>query len=492
MFERARAAQKAWALLSTRKRAKILLQVRDSILNQLDSVEATIQLENGKPKHEALTHDILPSLELATFFGKNAAKILEPYNLQLNNPILFLKKSRIEHSPLGVTAVIAPWNFPFYLPFAEIFMALIAGNAVIFKPSEVTPRVGLKIQEVFEQAGLPKDLLQTVLGDGSRGVAIIDQKPAKVFFTGSVETGKKIMAQAARSLTPVNLELGGKDAMIVLSDADLDFATSAALWGAFTNSGQLCASTERLLVHESIAKPFTELLQKKLSQLRQGDPAKESVDLGPFTYEKQKAVYASQIDEAKARGLEFITGGEFDPSGRYLRPTLVRGDGIEDAKIYTDETFGPVLAITTFRTPEEAIEKANRSRYGLLASVISKNMRLATQIARALEVGTVTLNEVAYTAGIPETPWGGMKESGFGKRHSAAGLLEFVHVKHLHRPRWGGLLYKSLWWFPYTPFQYQTFRSYLQFYRGGKLEKLKNIPIFLWNLTQFLKNEKRI
>jgi len=393
-----------------------------------------------------------------------------------------------------VVAIISPWNYPFLLPFGEILMALVAGNAVVFKPSEITPLTGLKIQELCNQAGFPEHLIQTVLGDGGLGAAIIEQKPAKIFFTGSVSTGKKVMAAAAQHLIPVNLELGGKDAMIVLPDADLDFATSAALWGSFSNSGQVCASTERILVHESISEPFLDVLKAKLGLLRQGPSQTMNNDLGAITFEKQKDIYARHIAQAKARGATFVSGGEFtdDTSRRFLRPTIVTGPDIESLDIYNEETFGPVVAVSTFKTVDEAVRKANASRYGLLASVITRNQALGEEVARRLEVGTVTINEVTYTAGLGETPWGGVKESGFGRSHADMGLLEFVNVRHIHKPRARILVFKSLWWFPYTSHQYAMFRQMLNLYRRSWIAKLRAFPHFLWNFVQMVKNEKRL
>ncbi|MCC7440118.1 MAG: aldehyde dehydrogenase family protein [Bdellovibrionales bacterium] len=492
MYVRAREAQSHWSRLSLHARARKLLDLRETVLNHADELIDLISRENGKPRMEALSCDISPSLELLTYFARNAPRMLRKKRVNIANPILLLRKSVLEFAPLGVVAVISPWNFPMLLPFGEIAMALVAGNAIIFKPSEYTPLIGLKLQELCEEAGFPPGILQTVVGDGRLGAAMIEQRPNKIFFTGSVPTGKKIMEAASKHLIPVCLELGGKDAMIVLQDADLDYATSAALWGAFVNSGQVCASTERLLLHESIAPAFLEKLTAKLGALRQGPSTGLENDLGPVTMEKQKDVYQRQVDQAKKAGAQFLSGGDFSQDRRYLRPAIVTGKDIEKLEIYREETFGPVVAATTFRTIPEAIAKANDSPYGLLASVITKDLSLGEDIARQLDVGTVTINEAVYTAGIPETPWGGVKESGFGRKHSEMGLMEFVAVKHIHQPRTAGLTFKSLWWFPYTPFQYQTFRLFIDLYRKSWWNKLRALPLFLWNFAQFVKRERRL
>jgi len=490
LFARAKVAQQKWATVSVKNRSAILLQIRETLLNHVDDLTDLISQENGKPRFEAMFNELFPSVDLLTFYAKNSERILRDKKIPMT--LLKHRASYINYWPVGVVAIISPWNYPFLLPFGEIIMALAAGNAIIFKPSEATPLIGLKIQDLCYKAGLPKDLLITVVGDGALGAAMVQEKPAKVFFTGSVATGKKIMSAAAQHLIPVNLELGGKDAMIVLPDADLDYATSAALWGGFSNSGQVCASVERILVHESIAPQFIETLKGKLAQLRQGPSTGFDNDLGAITFEKQKLVYQGQISQAKNQGAKFIAGGEFSECRTFLKPTIVSGSNIEELDIYNEETFGPVVAVSTYKTINEAVEKTNKSQYGLLASVIGNDLALAESVARQLEVGTVTINEVVYTAGLAETPWGGIKNSGIGRTHSEAGLLEFVHVRHIHKPRAKIFSFKSLWWFPYTPFQYAAFRKLFDLYRRSWIDKLRAFPHFLWNVVQQIKTEKRL
>lgn len=490
LYQRANEVQKKWALVPVKERAAKLLDLRETLINRIDDLSELISKENGKPRFEAMTNEIFATIELCTYFAARGPKVLQDDSIPMG--LMKHRASYLNYWPLGVITVITPWNYPFLLPMGELVMAVLAGNAVLFKPSEITPLIGLKIQEMFEEAGFPKGLITTVIGDGKTGAALIEHKPAKVFFTGSVATGKKIMRAASENLTPVNLELGGKDPMIILADADIDFATSAALWGAFSNSGQICASIERIIVHESIAVEFKSGLKAKLATLRQGLSQGGINDLGPITFEKQKDVYEAQIKQAQDRGAEFISGGTFSPDRRFLKPTIVSGKNIEDLDIYNEETFGPVVAITTFSSIDEAIEKANRSRYGLLASIITRNLSLAESIAKRLEVGTVTINEVVYTAGLPETPWGGVKETGFGRKHSARGLFEFVNTRHIHKPKNSLFIFKSFWWFPYSPFQYATFRQFVEFYRKSRLLRARAFPAWLWNLAQFLKREPRI
>jgi len=494
LFERARQAQVAWALIGPRRRADFLFQLRETLIHRLDDCADLITREAGKPKMESLINDLFPSVELLTHFANRGPRLLADKRIHLR--LLRHRKSILNYWPLGVVVVISPWNYPFMLPFGDIVMALMAGNAVVFKPSEVTPLVGLKIQELCDEAGIPPGIIQTVIGEGALGAALIQNKPDKVFFTGSVITGKRVMAAAAEHLIPVNLELGGKDPMIILADADLDFATSAALWGGFSNSGQACASVERILVQESIAEKFTALLKQKVESLRQGNPGPGNVDLGAICYEKQKATYDTQLKQARDENANFVTGGAFSDDRRYLAPTVITGSGagetIESLDVYREETFGPVVAVTTFKTPADAIRKANDSRYGLMSSVITRSHAQGDRIARQLHAGGVTINEVMYTAGIAETPWGGLKETGFGRTHSDEGLYEFVNVRHIHSPRSRFFVFKALWWFPYGPYQYALFRNFVELYRRSWFDKLRAIPLVLWSAVQFFKREKRV
>ena len=489
-YKIARSVQTLWKEKSPKFKKQALLSLRENIIRERENLAQLISEENGKPKFEALAHEILPVVTMITFFAHEAEKHLIPENIPMK--IMHHRRSELRHEPLGVIAVISPWNYPFLLPLGEIVMAVVTGNAVIFKPSEVTTLIGKKIQALFESAGFPRGLVQTVTGDGRTGEAVIQEKPEKIFFTGSVSTGKKILKAAAEHLIPVNLELGGKDPMIVLEDADLDLATSAAVWGSFSNLGQICASVERIIVHESIKDRFIEQFIEKTNRLTQGDPSVTRVDLGAITFEKQKLIYERQLNDARAQNLTFHSGGIFSADRRYLSPTILSGENIEKALVYREETFGPMVAVTSFQSIDEAIEKANDTNYGLLASVFTKNTGLGKAIAHKLEVGTVTINEVVYTAGLPETPWGGRKDSGYGRKHSARGLMDFVHTKHIHSPRFPFLNFKSPWWYPYTPFQYQVFDTGYHFYRKSLFAKLRNIPHFLWTLLQMIKNEPRL
>lgn len=493
---RARQAQKQWALVPPKERMNYFLNVREYVLNNLDQIADLICLENGKPKFEAIVNDIIPALDLLTHYAKRAPKLLK--NRSISMRLMKHKKSYLQFWPKGVVAVIAPWNYPFSIPFGEIALALMSGNAVVFKPSEVTPLTGLKLVEIFEQGCFPKHLLQAFVGGPAHGAALVQSDIDKIFFTGSVATGKKVMAAAAQRLTPVVLELGGKDPMVILPDAELDFATSAALWGAFSNSGQACASTERIIVHESMHDEFVATLSTKLKSLRHAKDLSKT-DFGVATYEKQKTIYAEQLAEINPGNTTIAFGGKFSSDKTYLEPTIVTNpqgsnSAIESTKVYRDETFGPLVAVTKYKTIPEAIQKANDTRYGLLASVIGKDLALAEQVASQIEAGSVLINEVLYTHGLAETPWGGVKESGFGRVHSDIGFLEFVNVRHIHRDRWWfSVPFKSLWWFPYSEHQSKMFKLFAEvMFRRSLVRKLKALPHLLTELIQMIKNEKRI
>ena len=486
VFDRAKRSQQLWSKLTIKERSRKLKFLRDLLISKVDSIAKVIHEENGKPVFEALACELLPAIELLTFFTEIAPKKLKKKEIWMRNPFMRYRQSTVSYEPLGTVAVIAPWNYPFFLAFGDIVVAVLTGNAVLFKPSEFTPFVGQEIQKLFDEAGFPVDLVQTLQGEGDLGIAMIDQKPSKIFFTGSVQTGKAIMRQASEQLIPVTLELGGKDAMIVLPDADLDFASSAALWGGFTNSGQVCASIERLIVHESVAEEFKKQLLQKIETLS------NKTDLGVCTIDKQKLVYEAHLLDARNQGANFDCGGALSEDRTRMLPTLVSGREIEKMKIYREETFGPVMAMTTVKTVQEAIQKVNDSPYGLLASVITSHVSLGEEIAKELQVGTVLINEVVFTAGMPETPWGGMKDSGFGRKHSEMGLYEFVNVKHVNKPRIAALNFKSWWWYPYGEYQQAFFRSWIDLYRSSWIEKIMGIPHFLWCLLKFLKNEPRL
>ncbi len=447
--ERARAAQPGWADRPFRERRKIILRARQILLDQRDEVAKLISRETGKPIAEAVAMEIVPTLDATHYYATNAQYLLEPQKIDVGQYGLMGRSSRLVYKPLGVVGIISPWNFPLATPAQEVVMALMAGNSVVLKPSELTPLIALKIGEIFTQAGLPSHVFEIVTGDGATGAALIDARVDKVLFTGSVFTGKRVAAAAAQYLIPVVLELGGKDPMIVLADADINNAARGAVWGAFANSGQACASVERCYVHESIAPKFIELVVAATRNLKQGLSAANETDIGSMSNERQLAIVSEHVENARAAGAKILTGGRRAANlpGWFYEPTVLTNVN-HRMTIMRDETFGPVLPIMTFKNEAEAIELANDTVFGLTASVWTRNIAKGKHIAELIHAGTVMVNEAVYTHGIAQTPWGGIKESGYGRTHGRLGMLELVNPQHVHVNRFSFL--PDLWWFRYS------------------------------------------
>lgn len=465
---RARAAQPAWGRLSFRQRSRVILTARKLMLAERDEIARLVSRETGKPVAEALSMEIVPTLDAMHYFAHASENLLRLQKIDIGQYGLMGRSSSIVFRPLGVIGIISPWNFPLATPADEVVMALMAGNAVVLKPSELTPLIALKLGDTFRRAGLPQGLLEIVTGDGSTGAALIDARVDKIMFTGSVATGKRVAAAAAKYLTPVVLELGGKDPMIVLEDADIENAARGAVWGAFANAGQACASVERCYVQESIAPEFIERVVAETRTLKQGPGTEEAVDIGAMSNERQLQIVADHVNDAKRRGAKILTGGRrgANPGGFFYEPTvLINVD--HQMTIMRDETFGPVLPVMTFKSDDEAIKLANDSVYGLTASVWTKDIARGRRIAEQIEAGTVMVNEVVYTHGIAQTPWGGVKESGYGRTHGRMGLLELVQPQHIHVNRIFFL--PDLWWFSYSPKAAKLFGDLASHFTTGSI-----------------------
>jgi succinate-semialdehyde dehydrogenase/glutarate-semialdehyde dehydrogenase len=484
--ERARAAQPPWANATFRERARIILQARKIMLDDRDAIARLVSSETGKPVAEALSMEIVPTLDAMHYFAHASKELLRPQKIDIGQYGLMGRSSRIVYKPLGVIGIISPWNFPLATPADEVVMALMAGNAVVLKPSELTPLIAIKLGEIFKRAGLPDGLLEIVTGDGSTGAALVDALVDKIMFTGSVATGKRVAEAAAKHLTPVVLELGGKDPMIVLEDADLRNAARGAVWGAFANSGQACASVERCYVHESIAPKFVDLLVAETKALNQGAGTAEGVDIGAMSNERQLQIVAEHVEDAVVHGAKVLTGGRRSENseGFFYAPTVLTNVN-HDMTIMRDETFGPVLPVMTFKTDEEAISLANDSVFGLTASVWTKDIKRGRRIAERIEAGTVMVNEVVYTHGIAQTPWGGVKQSGYGRTHGRLGLLELVHAQHIHVNRLSFL--PDLWWFDYNPKAAKLFGSLATHFTTGSV--LRTSPLIPQMLRRFLRRQ---
>ncbi|MGH9941636.1 MAG: aldehyde dehydrogenase family protein [Pyrinomonadaceae bacterium] len=486
--ERARAAQPAWAAQPFAERGRVVLRAREIVLAELDQIAALVSRESGKPAAEAVAMELVPTLDLMRYFARRTARLLRPERVSLGQYNLMGRSSKIIYRPLGVVGIISPWNFPWAIPLGEVVLALMAGNGVVLKPSELTPLVGLKIGEVFARAGLPAGLFTVTTGAGPAGAALVEAGVDKIMFTGSVSTGRRVAAAAARQLVPCVLELGGKDPMIVLADADLEAAAHAAVWGGFANAGQACASVERCYVHESVAPQFTARVVELVRGLRQDTGLTEGTDLGAMSSERQLAIVEAHVRDAVERGAQVLTGGQRPArAGYFHEPTVLAGVD-HSMDVMREETFGPVLPLMTFRDEDEVLRLANDSPFGLTASVWTSDIRRGRRLAEKIEAGTVMVNEVLYTHGIAQTPWGGVKQSGYGRTHGRQGLLELVTPQHLHVNRFPR--FHDLWWFNYTPQAARLFRGLARrFSSGSVLQTSLLLPAMLRRLRERKRHE---
>jgi succinate-semialdehyde dehydrogenase/glutarate-semialdehyde dehydrogenase len=451
-YDVARAAAAEWRRVPLPTRARRLGRVADALLEREGELVELIGRENGKRPVEALGHEIGASVANIRWMCGAGLAELRPRAVPI--PLMPHRKAEQIREPWGVVLVISPWNFPLSIPLGHVVAGLLSGNAVVLKPSEITPEIGNAIESLLAPAGLPPALFSVVQGDGRVGAALVAAKPDKVFFTGSLATGRKVMQAAAEHPIPVCMELGGVDAMIVLDDADLDFASSAAVWGGFFNGGQVCASVERLLVQESVREAFIARVVAKANEL---EPA---TDLGRITADKQREVYDRHLADARERGLQIRCGGEY-VGPRTLAPTVIDGAGIEEAAVYREETFGPIIAAAGFRSDADAAARHNALWSGLTVSIFSGNEGRARALAERLDAGLVSINDVAATLhAVPELPWGGVGSSGFGRSHGAEGMLEFSWSKVVDQPRGAHLDFKRPWWFPYDATQTEVLRQH--------------------------------
>lgn len=447
VMQRAREQQCAWGAKSLEERAEILRSLARYILEHEKEIAETITRSTGKPICESISSEWLPVINMATYYANEGPKILADESLSL--PLVMRaagRSSKVEHRPVGVVGIISPWNYPFAIPMGDIAAATMAGNSVVLKPSEFTPEVGNLIARICEAVDLPVTVVQ---GGGELGVALIDAKPNKIVFTGGPATGRKVMEAASKHLIPVVMELGGKDPMVVLSDANLDNAAKAAVWACFTNLGQVCCSVKRVYVEESVADAFIDKVKAEVEALRVGDPMSPHTDIGHMIHEQQVALARAAIERAVEQGATILCGGtapEDIDDPRYFLPTVLV-DVQQDMDVVQQEIFGPVLPIIRVSDEDEAIHLANDSQFGLGASVFSQYR--GSGVAEKLKAGMVTVNDATYAYSIPEAPFGGIGESGFGRIHGKWGLLDFVNVVHVNtnnRPK-----DVDPWWFPYGP-----------------------------------------
>ncbi len=442
-IRRARAAQAEWARTSFRERRRVLLNLNRIILDRCDELCDVIVRETGKPRVEALLLEVIPAADMAFYYARRARKILRTQKIRLR---LFPNKSSyVRYHPRGVIGSITAWNFPFSFLVSDVVCALASGNAVIVKASEFTPHVALEGKRLCEAAGIPPNLVQVLTGFATTGTAMYDaadpdDRVDMIIFTGSTSVGRRIAAACGERLIPCILELGGNAAAIVCADADLERTAKSVVYGAFANCGHSCVSVNRVLVDERVADKFTAKVVELTQQLRPGQ------DVGAITTAAQLRVVEGHVDDAVQKGAKATAGpANGNTNGRFHAPTVLTNVS-SDAVIMRDEPFGPVLAINTFKEEDEAVRNANDTHFGLMAYVFSRNQRRARALADQIEAGTVIINDVLYTYGVPETPWGGVKQSGIGRVHGDQILKDMSEIRHVNYERFH---IPVPWRFPY-------------------------------------------
>jgi acyl-CoA reductase-like NAD-dependent aldehyde dehydrogenase len=465
--ERARKAQPAWAELGIPERARFLERAIRVLLARQEDFVDVICSETGKPRLEAVATEILTACDSLQFYAKRAHRILADRTIPVH--LMKTKKLKLSYRPLGVVGIITPWNFPFILALNPTAQALVAGNAVVLKPSEVTPFSGQLVERLFQEAGLPDGVFQLVQGDGETGAALVEADVDKISFTGSVRTGRKIAEACGRRLVPCTLELGGKDPMIVCADADLVRAARGAVYGAFANSGQVCTSTERVYVVNEIADEFTRRVLEETSALRQG--ASGEFDVGSIIFPQQLQIIEEHVADAVARGARVLAGGRRNPAqkGLFFEPTVL--DGVtHQMRIMREETFGPVLPIMRVADENEALRLANDTRYGLNASVFTRDKRRGVEIAKSIESGCVVVNDCMLTYGVPESPFGGVKESGIGRVNGEMGLRSYCNTQSILIDRMGAK--NEALWYPYSARKLSLIQRAIKVLWGTSLGRL--------------------
>lgn len=456
----ARKAQPAWGALPVKERVAYLLKLRDVILEQRELIVKTVINETGKPLQDAFVFEVLAVCDFITFYCKQAKKLLKTKRRPVPGLLKFTKKVEVVYKPLGVVAIISPWNGPFVLTANPVIQALLAGNTVVAKGSEITPLSVAILADLCAQAGFPEGVCQVLIGDGTTGAALTAANVNKVCFTGSVATGKKVAASCIEKLIPYTLELGGKDAMIVCADADLDKAAHGAVWGSCVNTGHYCCGTERIYVEAPVYDEFVSKVTALSQSLHQGQEHGFEEDIGAVFWDKQLTIIDNHVNEAIAQGATVLTGGKIIDSraGLYYPPTVMTNVS-EACDLMTKETFGPVMPIVKVKNIDEAIEKSNNSTYGLHGNVWTKDVKKGRAIAQRMETGSVSVNDISMIFGVPTAPFGGIKESGFGHNGGDEGLRSFCHAQPILYGRYGG----NDVGYPYTKASYQRLNKVLDF-----------------------------
>jgi acyl-CoA reductase-like NAD-dependent aldehyde dehydrogenase len=450
--------------MTVKQRAQEIVKISDYLIQHREHIIDRLVSETGKTRFEALSNELLEVCGGIDYYRDAAPKILR--DRKAPTPLLLMgKKSRIIFEPLGTILIIAPWNYPLVQCFTPALQAFLAGNAVVFKPSEVTPLQGL-YEEILAGSGFMPDAIQIVYGGKDVGARLIEHRPDKIHFTGSTRAGRQIMAAAASHLIPVELELGGKDPAIVFEDVNIETTANGIVWAAFTNAGQACTAVERCYVHHSIYEPFVQEVVRITQKLRLAAPDRDGsqpdqCDMGCMTAEFQVNIVEAQLKDAVAKGAKVLCGGQRLGDSLLFPPTVVV-DVTPEMALVSEETFGPVLPIMPFSDETAVIAAANDSPYGLSASVWSKDLERAQRVARALKVGNVALNNHMLTEANPALPYGGIKESGNGRYKGDWGLIGFSNVKAIMSGPNNQHIESH--WYPFTATKYDLFGRIMDSY----------------------------
>jgi succinate-semialdehyde dehydrogenase/glutarate-semialdehyde dehydrogenase len=441
--------QPFWAELTLRDRALYLERAAQVVIDEGDEIRDLIVREQGKARNEAFVMEVLPTIDALHWIARHGPEILADEKIPMPQVFLKTKRSAFTYEPLGVIGIVSPWNYPWSIPFGEVALALMAGNGVVLKPASLTALTGERIRAVFERAGVPEGLVRTVHGPGT-GPALVESGVSKVFFTGSVETGRWVGEACAQQLKGSVLELGGKDPMIVLPDANLDHAIAGALWGGFANAGQTCSGIERVYVLREVSERFVAGVVAGAQRLRVGDPMSWDTEIGPMVSPEQYRTVYELVQDAVAAGAALRCGGPAKSpaglqEGSFYAPTVLT-EVTHDMRIMREEVFGPVLPIIVVESEDEAVALANDSEFGLGASVWTSDRSKGERVARELQTGMVWINDHMFSHGACQCSWGGVKHSGLGRTHSKFGLYECVNVK---LRVWEPSAVRNAWWHPY-------------------------------------------
>jgi succinate-semialdehyde dehydrogenase/glutarate-semialdehyde dehydrogenase len=446
----AHAAFPAWSRTTFAERRRLLDRLREAILTHADELVALIEREQGKPRAEARVAEVLPSLDALRHLAEDAENLLRDDVLEAEQLLLAHKRARLVYAPIGVVLAVKPWNYPWVQALPVVGAALVAGNTVVLKPAPATTLTGLMLGRLAREAGFPDGVVNVLAVDDTVAARLVeDPRVGKIVFTGSVATGRKVMAAAAKNLTPVVLELGGKDPAVVCRDADLDRAARGIVWAAFMNAGQTCASVERVYVERPVADAFVAKVLEEARRIRTSADRErgDAFEVGPMTTERQRAIVEEHVKDAVARGARVLLGGERPARPGFHYPPTVLANVDHTMLVMREETFGPVLPVMPVDSLDEAIRLANDSRYGLTASGWTRSGETAARLQRELEAGVVSINDHISSYGEPTAPWGGVKWSGFGRMHGVLGLREMVQPRYVSLDP--GRKAAELWWYPY-------------------------------------------